>query len=93
MKLDQNFRMVAVTVTPFDEKGNANIDEIIAQTEELCNSEADAILPCASTGELVKMDLPERAEILRAVAKQNNGRKKRRSSQQADHLFLPAGCC
>lgn len=76
MKIDKNFRIVAVTVTPFDEKGNANIDEIIAQTEALCNSEADVILPCASTGEFVKMDLPERAEILRAVAKQNSGRKK-----------------
>lgn len=76
MKIEKNCRIVAVTVTPFDERGNANIDEIIAQTEALCNSEADAILPCASTGEFVKMDLPERAEILRAVAKQNNGRKK-----------------
>ena len=76
MKIEKNCRIIAVTVTPFDEKGNANIDEIIAQTEELCNSEADAILPCASTGEFVKMDLPERAEILRAVAKQNKGRKK-----------------
>ncbi len=76
MKIDKDFRIVAVTVTPFDEKGNANIDEIITQTEALCNSEADVILPCASTGEFVKMDLPERAEILRAVAKQNGGRKK-----------------
>lgn len=76
MKIEKNCRIVAVAVTPFDERENANIDEIIAQTEALCNSEADAILPCASTGEFVKMDLPERAEILRAVAKQNNGRKK-----------------
>jgi len=76
MNIDKNFRIIAVTVTPFDERGNANIDEIIAQTEALCNSEADVILPCASTGEFVKMDIPERAEILRAVARQNNGRKK-----------------
>ncbi|MBQ4055378.1 MAG: dihydrodipicolinate synthase family protein [Clostridia bacterium] len=76
MNIDKNFRIIAVTVTPFDERGNANIDEIIAQTEALCNSEADVILPCASTGEFVKLDIPERAEILRAVARQNNGRKK-----------------
>ncbi|MBQ3099589.1 MAG: dihydrodipicolinate synthase family protein [Clostridia bacterium] len=76
MKIEKNCRIIAVTVTPFDEKGNADIEEILAQTEQLCNSQADAILPCASTGEFVKMDLPERAEILRAVAKQNNGRKK-----------------
>lgn len=76
MKIAKDLRIVAVTVTPFDEKGNADIEAILAQTEELCNSQADAILPCASTGEFVKMDLPERADILRAVAKQNNGRKK-----------------
>ena len=76
MKIDKNFRIIAVTVTPFDEKDDPDFEAIIAQTEALCNSEADAILPCASTGEFVMMDLPERAEILRVVAKQNNGRKK-----------------
>ena len=68
--------MVAVTVTPFDSNENAIIDEIKKQTEEICNSEADAILPVASTGDYVKMDLDERLEVFSAVAEINRGRKK-----------------
>lgn len=76
MKLTKDFRMVAVTVTPFDSNENAIIDEIKKQTEEICNSEADAILPVASTGDYVKMDLDERLAIFSAVAEINRGRKK-----------------
>ncbi len=76
MKLDQNFRMVAVTVTPFDANEKVRIDAVIKQTEEICNSEADAILPVASTGDYVKLDLHERAEVFKAVAETNKGRKK-----------------
>lgn len=76
MKLDQNFRMVAVTVTPFDENEKVLIEEVKKQTMEICNSEADAILPVASTGDYVKLDLPERVEVFKAVAEANKGRKK-----------------
>lgn len=76
MKLDRNFQMVAVTVTPFDAEENVLIDQVKAQTEGICNSEADAILPVASTGDYVKLDLPERLEVFAAVAEANKGRKK-----------------
>jgi len=76
MKLTKDFRMVAVTVTPFDSNENAIIDEIKKQTEEICSSEADAILPVASTGDYVKMDLDQRLEVFSAVAEVNRGRKK-----------------
>ncbi len=76
MKLDQNFRMVAVTVTPFDKEEKVNIPAVEWQTEQICNSEADAILPVASTGDYVKLDLPERLEVFKAVAQVNKGRKK-----------------
>ena len=76
MKLDQNFRMVAVTVTPFDKEEKVNIPAVEWQTEQICNSEADAILPVASTGDYVKLDLPERLEVFKAVANTNKGRKK-----------------
>ena len=76
MKLDQNFRMVAVTVTPFDSEEKVNIPAVEWQTEQICNSEADAILPVASTGDYVKLDLPERLEVFKAVAAVNKGRKK-----------------
>ncbi len=76
MKLDQNFRMVAVTVTPFDENEKVDLAAVAWQTEQICNSEADAILPVASTGDYVKLDLPERLEVFKAVAETNKGRKK-----------------
>lgn len=76
MKLTKDFRMVAVTVTPFDENEKVILEEVKKQTEEICNSAADAILPAASTGDFVKLDLPERTEVFRAVAEANRGRKK-----------------
>ena len=76
MKLTKDFRMVAVTVTPFDVQEAVLIDEVKKQTEEICNSPADAILPVASTGDYVKLDLTERLEVFTAVAEVNRGRKK-----------------
>lgn len=76
MKLTKDFRMVAVTVTPFDENEKVILEEVKKQTEEICNSAADAILPAASTGDFVKLDLPEREEVFRAVSEANRGRKK-----------------
>ncbi len=76
MKMTKDFRMVAVTVTPFDENEKVIIEEVKKQTEEICNSKADAILPVASTGDYVKLDLPEREAVFRAVAEVNRGRKK-----------------
>ena len=76
MKLTKDFRMVAVTVTPFDVREAVLIDEVKKQTEGICNSPADAILPVASTGDYVKLDLAERLEVFAAVAEVNRGRKK-----------------
>ncbi len=76
MKLTKDFRMVAVTVTPFDNDENVILDEVARQTEEICMSEADAILPVASTGDYVKLDIPQRLEVFETVAKANRGRKK-----------------
>ena len=76
MKLDRSFQMVAVTVTPFDKEEKVLLDEVKKQTEGICNSEADAILPVASTGDYVKLDLPERLDVFAAVAEANQGRKK-----------------
>lgn len=76
MKLTKDFRMVAVTVTPFDQNEKVILAEVEKQTEEICNSSADAILPVASTGDYVKLDIPERLEVFRAVAETNKGRKK-----------------
>ena len=76
MKLTKDFRMVAVTVTPFDSREKVIIPEVKKQTEEICNSPADAILPVASTGDYVKLDLAERLEVFSAVAEVNRGRKK-----------------
>lgn len=76
MKLTKDFRMVAVTVTPFDDQEKVIVEEVKRQTEEICNSSADAILPVASTGDYVKLDLGERLEVFSAVAETNRGRKK-----------------
>lgn len=76
MKLTKDCRMVAVTVTPFDSREKVIIPEVKKQTEEICNSPADAILPVASTGDYVKLDLTERLEVFSAVAEANRGRKK-----------------
>lgn len=75
MKTGNNYRMIAVTVTPFDKEGRPDLEAIAWQTENLCYSEAEVLLPCASTGEFVKLDTNAREEILRTVAQQNRWRK------------------
>lgn len=76
MNLTKDFRMVAVTVTPFNSQEKVILEEVKKQTEEICCSAADAILPVASTGDYVKLDLHERLEVFRTVAETNQGRKK-----------------
>lgn len=70
------FRKAAVTVTPFSAPLKPDLDEIARDTERICLSAADAILPCASTGEAVKMDFEDRLNIFRTVSGVNKGRKK-----------------
>lgn len=67
--------MVGVTVTPFVRDCEPDIEEIFAQTERLIRSAADGILPCASTGEFIKMDPDNRIRVLEAVAEANDGQK------------------
>ena len=67
--------MVGVTVTPFVRDCEPDIEEIFAQTERLTRSAADGILPCASTGEFIKMDPDNRIRVLEAVAEANDGQK------------------
>lgn len=76
MKLTKDFQVVAVTVTPFDAQEKVCIEEVKRQTETICASSVDAILPVASTGDYVKLDLAERLEVFRVVAEVNRGRKK-----------------
>lgn len=74
MKLKE-FRSVGVTVTPFICGVKPDLDEIAKQTEMLAESRTDAILPCASTGDFVKMSPADRLAVLETVAKVNAGRK------------------
>lgn len=67
--------MVGVTVTPFAHGCEPDLEEIFAQTERLTRSAADGILPCASTGEFVKMSQDDRFRVLETVAKANDGQK------------------
>ncbi len=69
-------RRVGVTVTPFIKANIPDLDEVARQTEILSESRTDAILPCASTGDFVKMTPADRVAVLATVAKANKGRKK-----------------
>lgn len=75
MELETLWRMVGVTVTPFSGANKPDLEEIAAQTERLAASPVDGILPCASTGEAVKMDPEDRLRVLETVAQANQGRK------------------
>ncbi len=76
MKIDSGCRAVAVTVTPFVRELKPDLEEIARQTEFICSSGVDAILPCASTGEAVKMDFEDRLAVLKVVRDVNRSRKK-----------------
>lgn len=74
MKLKE-FRSVGVTVTPFICGCTPDLELIEKQTEILSESETDAILPCASTGDFVKMTPDDRFKVLETVSRVNCGRK------------------
>lgn len=73
---------IGVTVTPLQEGDKPNYQEIIKQTEELCNSPIDGIFPCSSTGGYARLTVEDKLEIMKVVAQTNNGRK-----------ILVAGAC
>lgn len=75
MKPDKTCRLIGVTVTPFVKDNTPDLEEIYIQTEKLTESPADGILPCASTGEFVKMTPDDRIRVLETVSKANKGQK------------------
>lgn len=75
MKPDKTCRQIGVTVTPFVKDNTPDLEEIFIQTENLTRTAADGILPCASTGEFVKMAPSDRIRVLETVAKANAGQK------------------
>ena len=80
--MDPSCRMVGVTVTPFLRDCTPDLEEIFRQTQRMTAAQADAILPCASTGDFVKMSFADRIRVLETVAEANEGKK-----------FLLAGAC
>ena len=71
----KQFRSVAVTVTPFIKVNKPDLEEIALQTAKFGESGIDAIFPCASTGEYVKMSAEDKCDILKTVAVNNKGKK------------------
>jgi len=67
---------VAVTVTPVTKEYKPDYEELQRQTDWLCNSGITGLFPCSSTGEFVKLQPEEKIKVLKAVAQQNQGRKK-----------------
>lgn len=74
--MKQPCNLVAVTITPFQQACHPNFELVAGQTEKLSQMEIDAIFPCASTGEFVRMSAEEKIEILRTVSKHNIGQKR-----------------
>ncbi len=73
--MTKQFRSVAVTVTPFLKENKPDLEEIALQTLKLGNSAIDAVFPCASTGEYVRMSAEDKCNILKTVAVSNKGIK------------------
>ena len=69
--MTKQFRSVAVTVTPFLKENKPDLEEIALQTLKLGNSAIDAVFPCASTGEYVRMSAEDKCNILKTVAVSN----------------------
>ena len=66
--MKQPCNLVAVTVTPFKQACHPDFELIAGQTEKLSRKDIDAIFPCASTGEFVRISAEEKIEILRTVS-------------------------
>ena len=74
--MKQPCNLVAVTVTPFKQACHPDFELIAGQTEKLSRKDIDAIFPCASTGEFVRISAEEKIEILRTVSQCNIGQKR-----------------
>lgn len=72
MPMNKTFRSVAVTVTPFTDENHPDLEEIAFQTAAFGESKIDAIFPCASTGEYVRMSVEDKCAILKTVSVANH---------------------
>ena len=76
MMIKEPCSLVAVTTTPFRQACHPDLELIAEQTEKLSGMDIDAIFPCASTGEFVRMSAEEKIEILQTVSQHNIGQKR-----------------
>lgn len=76
MMIKQPCNLVAVTVTPFEKACQPDYELVAVQTERLGMSAVDAIFPCSSTGEFVRMHAEDKLRILQTVSRHNTGQKR-----------------
>ncbi|MDI4645191.1 dihydrodipicolinate synthase family protein [Cohnella hashimotonis] len=70
-------RLYGVTtamVTPFDRDGNVNLEKVAQLTEFLISKGVHCLFPLGTTGEMIRLSVPERKAIAETVVKTAAGR-------------------
>lgn len=68
------FGIITAMTTPFDDKGNLDIQAIISQTDFLIDKGVHGLYPCGTTGEMYYMTVSERKLVAETVVKRAGGR-------------------
>ncbi len=66
---------IGVTVTPFAEDWQVDMESVHAQAERLAESDIAGVFPCASTGEFPHLSVEQQYAIYAATKEAVNGRK------------------
>lgn len=70
-----NLKTVLVTtVTPFDEHGSVQYDQLLAHCEYLLENGVEALIPCGNTGEFTSLSLDEADKVTAATVAAVGGR-------------------
>jgi 4-hydroxy-tetrahydrodipicolinate synthase len=68
------YGVTTAMVTPFDEKGNVELELIDNLTEFLISKGVHCLYPLGTTGEMLRLSVNERKAVAERVVKQANGR-------------------
>jgi dihydrodipicolinate synthase/N-acetylneuraminate lyase len=68
------YGVTTAMVTPFNEDGSVNLEKVAGLTEFLISKGVHCLFPLGTTGEMLKLSVPERKAISETVVKTANGR-------------------
>lgn len=74
LKLKPLHGVITAMITPFDKNGNVQLDKLENLTEFLISKGVHGLYPLGTTGEMLRISVPDRKAVAETVVKKANGR-------------------